>query len=141
MKNPRSLFADIQFGAEKEENIINSLQKYFQSSDIHAMNDKYCIYDAEDSTTKTRYEIKARRIKFTTYPTTIIPVHKKNASKNCDRLLFVFGFSDGLYYVKYDQVLFNTFDTKSISYNRLGCATKPVLHYCIPNEYLLPIIL
>jgi len=139
MKNPRSLYADLQFGAEKQENIINSLQKYFQSSDIQAMNDKYCIYDAEDSTTKTRYEIKARRNKFSTYPTTIIPVHKKKGSKKDTRLLFVFGFTDGLYYIEYNQNLFSTFETKLVSYYRSGSTANPLLHYCIPNDLLLPI--
>ena len=139
MMNPRSLSADLQFGAQKQENIINSLQKYFQSSDIHAMNDKYCIYDAEDTKSKTRYEIKARRNKFATYPTTIIPVHKKNASKKDTRLLFVFGFTDGLYYIEYDQDLFNTFETKLVSYYRSGSIANPLLHYCIPNDLLLPI--
>ena len=141
MMNPRSLSADLQFGAQKQENIINSLREYFQSSNIEAMKDKYCIYDAEDTTTQTRYEIKARRHKFATYPSTIISYNKRNGVTKGTRLLFVFGFTDGLYYIKYEKDLFNTFETKNILYHRSGCATKPVLHYCIPNEYLSRIVI
>ena len=139
MTNPRLLSADIEFGADKQENIIHSLRNYFQSSNIEATKDKYCVYDAEDSSTHTRYEIKARRHKFGTYDTTIISYNKKKAYKEGKRLLFVFGFTDGLYYIEYNDVLFDSFETKSITYYRSGCATKPVSHYCIPNDLLLPI--
>ena len=61
MSNPRLLSADIEFGANKQENIIHSLRNYFQSSNIEATKDKYCIYDAEDSSTHTRYEIKTKQ--------------------------------------------------------------------------------
>jgi len=37
-------------------------------------SDRYCQYDAFTSTTK--YEIKSRRCKTTTYDTTMVPVHK-----------------------------------------------------------------
>ena len=105
MTNPRLLSADIEFGADKQENIIHSLRNYFQSSNIEATKDKYCIYDAEDTSTHTRYEIKARRHKFGTYPKTI-SYNKRNASKNGNRLLFVFSFTDGLYYIEYNDVCF-----------------------------------
>ena len=141
MPNTMSLYTDLSFGCEKEENIINLLREYFHSNNIEKMKDKYCIYDAEDISTSTRYEIKARRHKFATYPSTIISYKKRNGATKGTKLLFVFGFTDGLYYIKYDEELFNTFETKNISYHRFGCAAKPVLHYCIPNEYLLPIIL
>ena len=89
MTNPRLLSADIEFGADKQENIIHSLRNYFQSSNIEATKDKYCIYDAEDASTHTRYEIKARRHKFGTYDTTIISYNKRKAYKEGRRLLFV----------------------------------------------------
>jgi hypothetical protein len=46
MTNPRLLSADREFGADKQENIIHSLRNYFQSSNIEATKDKYCIYHA-----------------------------------------------------------------------------------------------
>ena len=71
-----SLSADIQFGLEREDVILQSVKKYFDTKKMIKSLDKYCVYDAEDTSTHTRYEIKARRNKYNAYPTTIIPYHK-----------------------------------------------------------------
>lgn len=136
-----SLNADIQFGLEKEDVILQSVKKYFDTKNIIKSMDKYCVYDAEDTSTHTRYEIKARRNKYNAYPTTIIPYHKRNGAKNNKRLIFVFGFIDGIYYIEYNEKLFNQFETKNITYYRKGIQPKPLKHYCIPVSLLSPIIL
>jgi len=102
---------------------------------------RFAIYDAKCKETNTHYEIKARRCAMNSYPTTIIPYSKIAKKEEKDNLIFVFLFTDGLYYIKYNQDLFNTFETKNISYHRSGCATKPILHYCIPCELLSRIII
>ena len=41
MTNQRLLSADIDFGADKQENIIHSLRNYFQSGNIEATKDTW----------------------------------------------------------------------------------------------------
>ena len=47
--------------------------------------------------------------------------------------------TDGLYYIKYDQQVFDTFGTDNITYYRQGILPKPVKHICIPIELLVKI--
>ena len=54
-------------------------------------------------------------------------------------MIFVFQFSDGLYYIKYDQKVFQTFDTANITYHRQGIEAKPVKHIFIPTQLLVKI--
>ena len=56
-----------------------------------------------------------------------------------DNLIFVFLFTDGLYYIKYDQQVFETFGTDDITYYRKGIQPKAVKHMCIPIELLVMI--
>ena len=67
------------------------------------------------------------------YPTTIVPVHKTNVE---GRLVFVFHFTDGLYYIEYNTLIFKDFDIKPIVYVRRGCPIRPINHYHIPVHLL-----
>jgi len=121
----RSLANDLEFGLAKEEAVIKRLSEYF-CDDIVKTEDKFCKYDAYGKVNK--YEIKSRRNKKDAYPTTIIPVHKKVDGD----LVFVFNFTDGLYYIKYDDEKFRTYEQKNIGTYRYGAKYNPVEHYCIP---------
>jgi hypothetical protein len=130
----RSLANDITFGLANQPLVIQSLSEYFDENIIESI-DKFCQYDAYSKT--TLYEIKCRRCCYKKYETTIIPVHKtKNINQ---RLVFVFRFIDGLYYIEYLKELFDTFDTKHIKVYRQGCPPNPILHYHIPIELLIRI--
>jgi hypothetical protein len=126
-----SLKNDIAFGLQNEK-----LSKYFDES-IQKTLEPYCPYDAFSPTTK--YEIKSRRCLSTTYDTTIIPIKKVENVK--DRLVFVFCFTDGLFYIVYNQELFDTFEKKNVTYYRQGGSNMPVLHYHIPVKDLIEIVL
>ena len=56
-----------------------------------------------------------------------------------DKLIFVFQFTDGLYYIKYDHNVFATFNIDDITYYRKGIQPKAVKHMCIPIELLVMI--
>jgi hypothetical protein len=92
--------ADVAYGLHHEPIVINKLSKHFNEP-IEKTTDRYCQYDAFSSTTK--YEIKSRRCKSSTYNTTIVPVHK--IANIDDRLIFVFHFTDGLFYIVYDECI------------------------------------
>jgi hypothetical protein len=136
----KSLKSDIEFGNKAEIEVIKLLRVHF-GENIIKNTYRFATYDAKCKETNTFYEIKARRCAMNSYPTTIIPCSKIAKKEEKDNLIFVFIFTDGLYYIKYDQDLINTFETKNISYHRSGCATKPVLHYCIPCELLSRIVI
>jgi len=135
----RSLRSDLSFGLANESFVIEKLNVYFEGEEIKSSKELglgfYCSYDAESN--NTIYEIKSRRCKYQTYPTTLLPVHKiKEGNK---RLVFVFHFTDGLFYIVYSKQLFDTFETKMIKINRAGINDKPTLHYYIPIHHLIRI--
>ena len=53
-----------------------------------------------------------------------------------ERLVFIFNFTDGLYYIVYDADLFGTLKKEVITYYRTGGLNEPVLHFMIPVEQL-----
>ena len=54
-----------------------------------------------------------------------------NKLKNTDRqLILLFGFTDGLYYIKYDPLIFDTFEKKK--FKRAGVCTDALEHAYIP---------
>lgn len=128
-----SLNADLKFGLGNEGNVITSLSKHFNET-IVKTEDAFCVYDACSKDSK--YEIKTRRNKFRQYPTTIIPVHKTKVE---GRLVFVFCFTDGLYYIQYDPFVFATFSITKISAIRRGGVRTELPHYHIPIERLIHI--
>jgi len=135
----RSLRSDLSFGLANEMFVIEKLNVYFEGEEIKSSKElglgAYCKYDAESN--HTIYEIKSRRCKYETYPTTLLPVHKiKEGNK---RLVFVFHFTDGLFYIVYSKQLFDTFETKMIKINRAGITDKPTLHHYIPIHHLTKI--
>jgi hypothetical protein len=137
-KVKRCLKDDIEFGEKGEKYVLNVLEKYFNKEIIQeSKNNPYCIYDAKSD--NTRYEIKCRRCKYETYSTTIVPYHKKKAYEEGKRLLFVFSFVNGLYYIEYRKKLFDSFELKDVTYYRSGIVPKPVKHFCIPTELLTKI--
>jgi len=134
----KSLKSDIEYGNRAEIEVIKALCVHF-GENILKSSYRFAIYDAKCKETNTHYEIKARRCKVDSYPTTIIPYSKIVKKEENDKLIFVFLFTDGLYYIKYDQKVFETFGTDDITYYRKGIQAKPVKHICIPTELLLKI--
>jgi hypothetical protein len=133
----RSLKNDIEMGLSKEPIVINLLQEYFKEEikDTKELG-VYCPYDAYSVNTK--YEIKSRRCRFETYDTTIIGVHK---TKTEGRLVFVFNFVNGLYYIEYNKELFSTFDIAPITVYRKGSRPTPTPHFKIPTHLLRQIVI
>jgi hypothetical protein len=119
---------DLKFGFKNEKDIIPILNNFF--NDTFTNTTRYCNYDFLGIYGK-RIELKTRRNKYSDYPTTIIPIHKCITMDLCPNL-FVFKFTDGIYYIEWNKNKFETYEKKIIQYNRLGRTDK--------NEYyLIPI--
>jgi hypothetical protein len=135
----RSLKNDLTYGLNKEIDILPILINNWSdetnirnTKDIY--NDEYCSYDFE-SDNKTSWEVKSRRNTKLKYPTTIFPVHKIRDVDTSQ--YFVFNFTDGGSYIKYDKELFKTFNKRMIGVKRIGASSKPVQHYEIPVDILI----
>lgn len=139
ISNTRSLTNDLKMGLENELSIIQLLDATFEKSFKNTKqlyNNKYHQYDFE-SEDGVCVELKSRRNCYNAYPTTIIPLHKIiNPSKNIEQV-FVFQFTDGVYYIRYDKEKFDTYETRNITTYRTGIYDRSKLHYCIPISDLI----
>ena len=107
------IHSDLNYGIPQEPTIISKLAVHFME-DITQESNTYSRFDAKSFNTK--YEIKSRRITHDKYPTTLIGVNKSNVS---GRLVFVFNFLDGLYYIVYDKEKFDKYEIQDIKATRM----------------------
>jgi len=123
---------DLDWGIPLEPQVISKLSVHFQEP--IQQEDRYSKWDASSPTTK--YEIKSRRNPYNAYPTTIIPIDKTEVK---GRLVFVFNFEDGLYYIVYDKAQFDKYEIRDIpAFRAYGKRTlKP--HYLIDIDDLIRI--
>lgn len=129
------LNADLLFGLPKEDPVLEKLRKYFEE-EITKSTYQYCPHDGFSKTTE--YEIKSRRNNHDKYPTTIVPVSKVRNIKK-DRLVFVFNFLNGLYYIEYNSNIFSKYEIKMVEAVRkrngiVGKTLEP--HFEIPIKDL-----
>ena len=87
-------------------------------------------------------ELKSRRIAHDRYPTTIITRGKLNfCSDPTKRYYIAYYFSDGLYIIKYDKDLFETFnyDNNYQRTPRYGVSNNPQSIVYIPVDLLVKV--
>jgi hypothetical protein len=105
---------DIEFGLENELTVLEIIKQHFNDPTIRKVEDEYSIYDFESQ--EFRFELKTRRCSVNTYPTTMI-----GTNKLIPNVILLFKFKDGLFYVKYEKEVFDTFRvSKAGRYDR-GC--------------------
>lgn len=100
---------DKEFGIEKEITIKEIINKSFNCQ-VEKLS-LFHSYDFIDKKTNTYFEHKGRRIEYNKYSETMIGYNKiKFIQKNPNNIYyFIFGFTDGNYFIKYDEELFKTF--------------------------------
>lgn len=136
----RTLQDDLTLGYRNEDEILPILNEYFCDEFVNTKelyNNKYFNYDFEGKTSGMRIELKSRRNRYGDYPTTLMPVHKCVSMDLCPNL-FVFNFSDGLYYTEWNTNRFNTYEKKMILCNRKGRSDYKE-HYMVPIADLIRI--
>lgn len=124
-----SFIRDYKTGLNGEKEIINIINNYFNRI-INKTTEKYCRYDFYDN--KYKYELKTRNNTYNTYPTTIIAVDKVVDNK----LIFLFNFTDSIYYIKYNKELFDTFEKKMFVRQRADFNDIEKEYFFIPIEKL-----
>jgi hypothetical protein len=120
---------DYSYGLKKEDQLLPVIKSYF-NRDIQKSTNKFEKFDFFDE--KYKYELKSRNNSYDKYPTTLIC-----ADKVCKRIIFLFNFTDGLYYIKYRKSKFNMFEKKMFVRNKRDDFNDLEKEYIyIPIEYL-----
>jgi hypothetical protein len=134
-----SLAKDLSFGIKEEARLLSRLRSIFGNKLQRQYGYASMDYKCRD---KPLYvELKTRRICHDKYPTALISAHKidfcKNSNSEC---YFVYKYTDGIYYIKYDKELFASFKTEYYGRNESpDMIVKDKLTTFIPVSYLKPI--
>jgi len=124
---------EYEAGKKSEDEVLPIIIKYF-NRDIKASVGRYTRYDFEDS--EYKYELKTRTNRYSQFPTTLLPLGKLTGDKN----IFLFRFTDGLYFVEYSKELFDTFEVNDYVRNSRSDYTDHVAkHIFIPIQHLTKI--
>lgn len=129
---------DLNYGLFHEGVVEPMIEEYFNEKILNTKltRGKWCAYDYETVDRQTRYELKTRRIKHNAYPTILIGKNKIiKGSADGARLILLFLFEDGLYYIKYDSFIFSNFDEGAFTRYRDGNAEKQLVVH-IPIKHL-----
>lgn len=122
--------ADYKFGTAEEDRITPLLNDFF-NREIKRSEDKFAKHDFYDD--EYTYEVKSRTNTYNKYPTTMITQDKIFKQPN-KKLILLFNFTDGLYYIEYDEEKFKTYESKMFSRAKVSWNEKP--HVYIPIEHL-----
>jgi hypothetical protein len=130
---------DINFGLKSEETNKVTLENFFGCG-----LKKTGTYDPMDYTDEAKtiyFEMKTRRINHNQYPTALIGKNKVDFCKTSNATCyFVYVYLDGMFYVKYDPELFDTFVCEDYQRGWRAGGVAPVSPYVfIPYKYLTPL--
>jgi hypothetical protein len=129
-----SFYSDYNFGKNQEALKLQEISDYFNDKIIQTQNE-YCKWDFEGE--EYIYEIKSRNNKSYSYPTTLIA---KDKILKGMKQRFIFNFTDGLYYIEYDDEVFKSFECKPFVRNaRNDYNDKKKLYYFIETYQLIKI--
>jgi len=129
----------LKYGKQKEVEVLPHIKEYFNSKSIKIPKNKYSTYDFIDDDNEVIYELKSRTNKYNQYPTTMIQEDK--ILNTHYKQIFLFNYIDGLYYIEYDETLFNEFDKKKYSQYRTDKVDVFKTYIYIPIDKLKQIIL
>jgi hypothetical protein len=127
---------DYNFGADSENEVLEALNKVFNTELC-----KTSRYSKMDFTSDwLDVELKSRNVERNTYKSTIVPKSKIDYIKRSNqtkKYVFAFRFTDGLYYIEYDDKVFESFECKMfVRSERTGTNDVKQLYYHIPVDQL-----
>lgn len=127
---------DLSFGEQSEMEVLEVLNKAFDTNLVK--NSKYASIDF--SSDSVDIELKSRNVEFGKYDTTIVPKSKIDYIKKhrmMKKYIFAFRFTDGLYYIEFDDEVFDGLECKMFKrVPRTGIVDKEQLYYFIPVSLL-----
>ena len=128
---------DYTFGLEKEIELLPILRSFFNDDSIIQL-DRHNVFDFKGD---NKYiELKSRNCYYDKYPKTMIGYNKiKKALEIDEDVYFVFNFTDGTYYFKFDKLMEIEVKPKFISRTDRGKAEINDYAF-IPIEILKEIV-
>ncbi len=99
------------YGKAKEAEILPTIRAFFKR-EITPYPNQYDDFDFWDE--ETEYEVKSRTNTYSKYPTTMITLNKTTKPTN-KQVVLLFNFTDGLYYINYNQEQFSKYEKKMFS--------------------------
>jgi len=130
----KDYYLEKKFGLKSENDNIKLISSFF-NQDFK----KTSLYHPIDFISDTHYlEIKTRTVDYNRHPTTLLPLSKINYIKRHPKpAIFVFIFTDNIYYINYDEKLFESFEIKEYARApRTGIIDKPTQYIYIPIKNL-----
>ena len=130
---------DIVLGSDSESRNFLTLQRYLSTTLQH--NGTYAVMDFSNPTKTVYVELKTRRIRHDEYPTALIGKNKIDfCSDPAKSYYFVYDYKDGLFAIKYNKALFDTFETSAYKRGDRPDATavENIVVY-IPHQHLVRI--
>tara|TARA_R110000868_G_scaffold102288_4_gene281732 strand:+ start:439 stop:921 length:483 start_codon:yes stop_codon:yes gene_type:complete len=123
---------DNKFGLSEEDLVLPILEEFFREKFIKSENE-FCIYDSYN--TDKQIEIKSRRNKYSDFSTTLIGVNKAINTNKAQ--LFIFNFSDSIYYIQYEEDKFKSWIKPFQRDSRKDFEDKAKDYFYIPIEELI----
>ena len=100
---------DIQFGLDNETKVLPIISK-FLNTNLNKLH-HFSPIDWVNETKTIYVELKSRRIRHNQYETALLGLNKiKNCNNKKIEYYFVWQYIDGLFYLKYDEELFKSFN-------------------------------
>jgi hypothetical protein len=129
--------ADSAYGLKKEKEMFPIIKKFIKDDTLKLIEYKYSLHDYGSK--MNRVELKSRHNKMNSYNTTIVSVNKMESFRvfNGDAYFF-FNFYDGLFVIKYDSEVFDTFRQQTITRTDRG-KVESGLYVLIPVSLLTKI--
>ena len=122
---------DYIFGKTQEERTLIKVCRFFDEEILPTT--QFCRWDFESDT--AIYEMKSRNVSSNTYIDVMIGYNK--IQPICKPQYFLFNFTDGLFYIKYDEQVFMDFELKLFKREgRTDCNDKPQVVCHIPVKNL-----
>jgi hypothetical protein len=131
--------ADLKLGLDSEMKNKTTLETFFGCG--LKKTGKYDAMDWVDEANTVFIEMKTRRINHNAYPTALIGKNKVDfCEKSKATCYFVYVYLDGMFYIKYNKELFDTFECSDFQRGwREGGIPPTQLYYFIPYGHLSPI--
>jgi hypothetical protein len=121
---------DYIWGKEQEDYTYPILKAYFKT-DLKQYTSQYDDFDFYDE--ESDYEQKSRKNTYSAFDETMITLNKTQKATD-KKIKLVFNFTDGIYWIVYDEALFAGFRRESFSRANLRADEKD--HIYIPIHLL-----
>ncbi len=130
-----TLNEDLELGLIAEAKLLPYLQEHF-GKNLYKESDPRCRWDYRNDT--HYFELKSRRCSKNRYPTTMLAVNKVRHPNT----IFLFNFTNGVYFIEYNEEIFNTFGRNFFRRESNTDHTNRLQEYFyIPVGYLKPLCL